>query len=417
MSEIAVRVEHLGKRYRIGGQQVAYKTLRESLMAAAGVPIRWLRGERSSAKNTFWALDDVSFEINHGEAVGIIGRNGAGKTTLLKILSRITKPTSGRAELYGRVGSLLEVGTGFHPELTGRENISLNGAILGMRRAEIRRKFDEIVDFAGIERFLDTPVKFYSSGMYVRLAFAVAAYLEPEILLVDEVLAVGDAEFQKKCFGKMSDVTHEGRTVLFVSHNMAAIGNLCRRGIVLDQGRMSFIGSQSEAISEYQKSSSIKSDTLRNRKDRHGSGEIQVISIAFRDLDGHAIDSITCGQDFDIVFSFEALPGFKSKSVVASFAINSQWDVPVSLIHNRMTGDRFGDLPEKGSFVCRINRLPLTPSVYRLTYSIMINSDYVDSITDAIELNVVAGDFFGSGEVPPSSHGFCILDGRWRLED
>jgi len=250
MSDIAIKVEHLGKRYKLGGQQAHYKTLRESLVGAAGAPLRWLKGERREEK-TFWALNDVSFEVKHGEAVGIIGRNGAGKSTLLKILSRITKPTRGRVELYGRVGSLLEVGTGFHPELSGRENIYLNGAILGMSRREIERKFDDIVDFSGVEKFLDTPVKFYSSGMYVRLAFAVAAHLEPEILVVDEVLAVGDAEFQKKCLGKMSEVAHGGRTVLFVSHNMAAIKRLCSRSIYLEKGKINFAGETNSAIEQY----------------------------------------------------------------------------------------------------------------------------------------------------------------------
>jgi lipopolysaccharide transport system ATP-binding protein len=250
MSDIAIRVENLGKRYRIGGAQTSYKTLRESLISAVSAPVRWLKGQRHE-KNTFWALQDVSFEIKQGEAVGIIGRNGAGKTTLLKILSRITKPTTGRVELYGRVGSLLEVGTGFHPELTGRENIYLNGAILGMRRAEIEHKFDEIVDFAEIEKFLDTQVKFYSSGMYMRLAFAVAAHLDPEILVVDEVLAVGDAEFQKKCLGKMDDVSKHGRTVLFVSHNMGMINSLCNRAILLNKGNVLLDGSVANAITRY----------------------------------------------------------------------------------------------------------------------------------------------------------------------
>jgi lipopolysaccharide transport system ATP-binding protein len=250
MSDIAIRVEQLSKRYKIGGQQSAYKTLRESMIAAMGAPVRWLKGIHNE-ENTFWALDDVSFEIERGEAVGIIGRNGAGKSTLLKVLSRITRPTCGRVELFGRVGSLLEVGTGFHPELTGRENIYLNGAILGMSRAEIVRKFDEIVDFAEIEKFLDTPVKFYSSGMYVRLAFAVAAHLEPEILVVDEVLAVGDAAFQKKSMGKMGEVARQGRTVLFVSHNMGAIANLCSSGLLLSNGVLAFSGSASQTVSKY----------------------------------------------------------------------------------------------------------------------------------------------------------------------
>jgi len=231
---VAIKVENLSKKYVIGAAQERQDTLRDWLVAAG----RSLR-RRPTAENEFWALRDVSFEVQRGEVVGVIGRNGAGKSTLLKILSRITEPTSGRAYINGRVGSLLEVGTGFHPELTGRENIFLNGAILGMRRTEIARKFDEIVAFAEIEKFLDTPVKRYSSGMYVRLAFAVAAHLEPEILLVDEVLAVGDAAFQKKCLGKMGDVAREGRTVLFVSHNMSAMQRLCQNAIFLQDGRLS----------------------------------------------------------------------------------------------------------------------------------------------------------------------------------
>lgn len=251
MNDVAIRVEHLSKSYRLGGQLTSYKTARESLMNALTGSRRWLKRERAD-RPTIWALDDVSFELKHGEAVGIIGRNGAGKSTLLKILSRITRPTRGRVDLWGRVGSLLEVGTGFHGELTGRENIFLNGAILGMRREEISRKFDEIVDFAGIEKFLDTAVKFYSSGMYVRLAFAVAAYLEPDILLVDEVLSVGDIEFQKKCLRKMSDIsTEQGRTVLLVSHQMPMVQRLAARCILLDAGHIVEMGTPEDVITKY----------------------------------------------------------------------------------------------------------------------------------------------------------------------
>jgi lipopolysaccharide transport system ATP-binding protein len=244
MSNSAIRCEEIGKRYRIGERE-SYKALRDTIANAMRAPFRMLgatlrraNGRASSGDNTFWALRDISFDVKPGEVVGLIGRNGAGKSTLLKILSRITEPTEGRARIEGRVGSLLEVGTGFHPELTGRENIYLNGAILGMRKVEIKRRFDEIVAFAEIEKFIDTPVKRYSSGMYVRLAFAVAAHMETEILLVDEVLAVGDANFQQKCLGKMSDVTREGRTVLFVSHNMGAVRRLCKTGIFLSDGQL-----------------------------------------------------------------------------------------------------------------------------------------------------------------------------------
>ncbi len=250
MDNVVIRVDHLAKQYRIGGQAASYKTVRESLMNTLAAPRRWLAGKASQA-STIWALDDLSFEVRPGEAVGIIGRNGAGKSTLLRILARITRPTKGRVELFGRVGALLEVGTGFHGELTGRENIYLNGAILGMRRDEIKRKFDEIVDFSGVEKFLDTAVKFYSSGMYVRLAFAVAAHLEPEVLVVDEVLAVGDADFQKKCLNKMGSAATSGRTVLFVSHNMSAVQSLCEKAFWLDKGQMAMEGPTKAVVASY----------------------------------------------------------------------------------------------------------------------------------------------------------------------
>lgn len=247
-----IKVEKLSKQYKLGGEQKPYSTLRESIIETVQKPLQLLKRNQNKEKNDFWALKDINFEVMPGEVVGIIGRNGAGKSTLLKILSRITEPTNGRIELYGRVGSLLEVGTGFHPELTGRENIFLNGTILGMRREEITKKFDEIVDFAEVEQFLDTPVKHYSSGMYMRLAFAVAANLEPEVLVVDEVLAVGDAEFQKKCLGKMKSVSDkEGRTVLFVSHNMAAVKSICQRGILLNGGGLKFDGDSTSAVDYY----------------------------------------------------------------------------------------------------------------------------------------------------------------------
>ncbi len=251
MSAAAIRAEGLGKRYRIGGLQAPYRTLRESLTHGAGALLRGLGGRRRPKREHIWALDGVSFEVEPGEVVGIIGRNGAGKTTLLKVLSQITEPTRGRAELRGRVGSLLEVGTGFHPELSGRENVYLNGAILGMGRREIDAKFEEIAAFSEVEKFLDTPVKHYSSGMYLRLAFAVAAHLETEILLVDEVLAVGDASFQTRCMGKIGSVARTGRTVLFVSHNLGAVAKLCERGLLLDQGRLVHQGPIEEVIRRY----------------------------------------------------------------------------------------------------------------------------------------------------------------------
>jgi lipopolysaccharide transport system ATP-binding protein len=255
MSDVAIRVHGVSKRYQIGEQRGGYKTLRESLVGAFRAPFRRSRNSNGHASapadRTLWALKDVTFDVQHGEIVGVIGRNGAGKSTLLKILSRITDLTEGEIEISGRVGSLLEVGTGFHPELTGRENIFLNGAILGMKRAEIAARFDEIIAFAGTEKFLDTPVKYYSSGMYMRLAFAIAAHLEPQVLVIDEVLAVGDAEFQKKCLGKMGDVARSGRTVLFVSHNMAAVKVLCRKAILLNNGVIVSSGDVADVIEDY----------------------------------------------------------------------------------------------------------------------------------------------------------------------
>ncbi len=319
MSDIAIRAEGISKRYRIG-QRERYYTLRDAIARTFTAPYQRFRNGRGPiAGNTLtpavshsghaiqnapfiWALRDVSFEIKTGEVVGIIGRNGAGKSTLLKILSRITEPTEGQVTIYGRVGSLLEVGTGFHPELTGRENIYLNGAILGMKRAEIARQFDEIVDFAEIEKFLDTPVKHYSNGMYMRLAFSVAAHLEPEILLIDEVLAVGDAAFQKKCLGKMGNVSKEGKTVLFVSHNMGAIKALCRWALLLDNGRVATIGSPAEVIKHYIAVDPCETEViLTDDKFHRGDSDFRIERVAILDALGAPCTRINFGHPFQIV--------------------------------------------------------------------------------------------------------------------
>jgi len=296
-----IRVENLSKQYTIGGPAEPYSTLRESLVKTVKAPFNAFRNGCGNGNEQFWALKDINFEVMPGEVVGIIGRNGAGKSTLLKILSRITEPTTGKVDLYGRVGSLLEVGTGFHPELTGRENIYLNGAILGMKREEISKKFDEIVDFAEIEEFLDTPVKRYSSGMYMRLAFAVAANLEPEILIVDEVLAVGDAAFQNKCINKMKNVsTEQGRTVLFVSHNIQAIRQLCTTTAFMANGLISLMGDTTDAISLYlgntEKGASdiALHDFPRNSASRNGSFQV----IQYRGKDGSPVGQCDRSQEF-----------------------------------------------------------------------------------------------------------------------
>ncbi|PIE34648.1 ABC transporter ATP-binding protein, partial [candidate division KSB3 bacterium] len=297
MGHIAISVEHLGKCYRIGQADKRPENLREAVRSFLASPFYYLRSRfrEPSPDEILWALKDVSFEVKHGEVLGIIGRNGAGKSTLLKILSRITEPTEGVAKVYGRIGSLLEVGTGFHPELTGRENIYLNGTILGMKRAEIDAQFDEIVDFSGIEKFLDTPVKRYSSGMYVRLAFAVAAHLNPEILLVDEVLAVGDAEFQKKCLGKMEDVAKEGQTVLFISHNMVAVQKLCERSLWLQDGTLLKQGESHYVVSEYlDHSFSNASEQVWDRPDTApGNNKVRVHRVSVHSEQGGADEPIT----------------------------------------------------------------------------------------------------------------------------
>ncbi len=307
MNEVAISVQGLGKQYSLGGKVQGYRTLRDTLADSLTWPLRLLKGELRNRAEKIWALRDVSFEVRRGQVLGIIGRNGAGKSTLLKILSRVTEPTVGYAEINGRVGSLLEVGTGFHPELTGRENIYLNGAVLGMKRREITAKFDEIVDFSGVAKFIDTPVKHYSSGMYLRLAFSVAAHLEPEILVVDEVLAVGDAEFQRKCLGKMSDVAEAGRTVLFVSHNMSAILRLTEESIVLEKGNLAFRASTREAV-DYYMASGLSQSGERNWAAEEipaDSAPFKPIAMRVRDPQGKVADSVQSRQPLEIEIEYE----------------------------------------------------------------------------------------------------------------
>jgi lipopolysaccharide transport system ATP-binding protein len=411
MSAIAIRAEQLSKQYRIGYKKASYQTFREALTAAVRAPVRWITGDKIQERNTIWALDDVSFEINHGEAVGIIGRNGSGKSTLLKILSRITRPTSGRAEIFGRVGSLLEVGTGFHPELTGRENIYLNGAILGMHRKEIDRKFDEIVAFSEIERFLDTPVKYYSSGMYVRLAFAVAAHLEPEILVVDEVLAVGDAEFQKKCLGKMGDVASEGRTVLFVSHNLRAVQNLCSRSILLLKGKIVTDGVTENVINTYL-SSVIDSDVvpISQRRDRSGDGIFRFTELTFNGEKGNIIN---CGEKTDIVISCEVNGKIKNPDISIGFLDVA--GIRAMHISNRVAGIPIPFLSANMKLVCSFKKFPLLPGKYILNLYCEVNGKIADYVKEAAIIDVGVGDYYDSGKLPPSGFGFTAVDQEWKI--
>jgi len=422
MSKPIIEVQNLGKIYHIGQEQNQSDTLVGMITNSIRTPLkragRLLRGQATGAADLteeFWALQDVNFNVEQGEVIGIIGRNGAGKSTLLKIMSRITPPSTGSIRLTGRVGSLLEVGTGFHAELTGRENVFLNGSILGMSNEEIKRKFDEIVDFAGVEQFIDTPVKHYSSGMGVRLGFAVAAFLEPEILIVDEVLSVGDAEFQRKSLGRMSDVSSQGRTVLFVSHNMAAVENLCKRGIVLTKGQVTFDGSQTEAISQYMNANRSNVIDLSKRTDRTGSGEIKLTGFEMKLSDGQLVDMAITGQDIELHFHYQLLKPYKSSRVIMSFILKTMLDVPIFQHHNRLTGNVLGTLPESGTFVCKLKNLPLLPSTYRLDCAIMEDTNFIDLVTDAIELPVTGSDFFGSGRMPDTVAGYTIVDGEWDI--
>ena len=422
MSDTVIRVENLGKKYIIGRNREAerYTALRDVIANGAKELVGRFKhpaGFKSQrpASEEFWALKDVSFEIKQGDRVGIIGRNGAGKSTLLKVLSRITEPTTGNIYIKGRVASLLEVGTGFHPELTGRENIHLNGAILGMGRKEIQHKFDEIVAFAEVEKFLDTPVKRYSSGMYVRLAFAVAAHLEPEVLIVDEVLAVGDAQFQKKCLGKMEDVGKDGRTVVFVSHQIASVEKLCNRGILINNGRINYLGNQSQTIAQYLATSSDESTSLANRKDRRGNGSFKVLEIDFRDTEGNLLESSQSGQTVDVNLHFSCRENISFDRLTASISVKTQLGTPVFLQHNRLTGEDFGTVRKDGVITCRIKRLPLPPSHYQISYSIIKDGVWLDGLENAKNLSVIEGDFYDSGEVPPVSHGICLVEASWSL--
>jgi lipopolysaccharide transport system ATP-binding protein len=424
----AVRVEGLGKRYEINkaptDAHYGYRSLREDLMDLVRKPIARWTGRARAQRSDFWALQDVSFELPAGEVLAILGRNGAGKSTLMKILSRITRPTTGRAELHGRVGSLLEVGTGFHPELTGRENIFLNGAVLGMTRREIARKFDEIVAFAEVEQFLDTPVKRYSSGMYVRLAFAVAAHLEPEILIVDEVLAVGDAEFQRKCLNKMKHEALQGRTVLFVSHNMTTVRTLCRKALLLSQGRVIQHGPAEEVIVEYLRTSDLLSSVpLADRTDRRGAGRFRFEKIAFLDESQCERGFAITGEDLYIRLHLKTPEDALELTVPLDVAIRFR-DYQGQMITTAatfFTGESPSRLGSTRTLVCRIPRLPLLSGHYRVDLWCATSLQTHDKLQDVAILRVDQGKYFAaSADARPGNarkHGCCLIPQEWYVED
>jgi lipopolysaccharide transport system ATP-binding protein len=418
MIDVVIRAERLGKKYLIGHEtrRERYRSLRDVLVRTGQ---DFLHSARSISRGRelvagdeveeFWALKDVSFEINRGEAVGIIGRNGAGKSTLLKILSRVTEPSAGRVEIRGRVASLLEVGTGFHPELSGRENIYLNGAVLGMTRSEIRRKFDEIVAFAEVEKFLDSPVKRYSSGMYMRLAFSVAAHLEPEILVVDEVLAVGDAEFQKKCLGKMQDVTAHDRTVLFVSHNIAAIRAMCPRAILLGNGMVSFAGETSSALDRYLGTgvSNEKLDLSLIRQ-RTGSGKLRFVDYTLMDSSRKTINSLVTAQSNYIRLTVKGAKDIKDGRIGITFH-NKYGEIVFNCASDASVTTPF-KITDGSIMTCHIPKLPLSGGDYRMSLFLEREGVIEDFIRAAVPISVTDASFFGtSRNTPPGWEARTVL--------
>jgi len=414
MSHIAVRVNGLGKRYRLGGPERT-TTLREALVHAVTSPARLFRRRTLASGNGqthphIWAVKDVSFEVRSGDVVGLIGRNGAGKSTLLKILSRITDPTEGEAEIEGRVGSLLEVGTGFHPELTGRENIFLNGALLGMRKAEIDSKFKQIVAFSEMEEFLDTPVKRYSSGMFTRLAFAVAAHLEPEILIVDEVLAVGDAAFQKKCLGKMEDVAKEGRTVLFVSHNMAAVQSLCRRAVLLEHGKVVTQGDVQPVIEAYLKSAmAVGSTAIAERTDRAGDGGVRLTGLRIESADREGI--VHTGTRLRFTVAYESDRPLQRPSFYLTLC--DMGGVGLFRFDNDSVGGLPSVIPAKGEVTCVTDPINLTAGRCYVNVAVSRGGVLEDAVDYATYLDIEAADVYGTGKVPTRETVLCTLGHAW----
>ena len=435
MNKIAIRVERLGKAYRIGLKEQQHETMLGTLAACLKSPFRNFRDVRNlgrfedakevasfqPAADIIWALKNVSFEVKHGQAVGIIGRNGAGKSTLLKILSRITEPTLGRAEIRGRVACLLEVGTGFHPDLTGRENIYLNGTILGMKKKEVDAKFDEMVDFSGVEKFVDTPVKRYSSGMRVRLAFSVAAHLEPEILIVDEVLAVGDAEFQKKCLGKMSQVAGSGRTVLFVSHNMAAVSQLCERCIVLQNGKIKCDSTTKEGIDVYFKTTSSTGDSAvfaANGGSHHAGAKLgRIIKVEIADEHGQQENHFGIGEPFLVRLHAH----FHERTPRLSMGMQFESSSGVSLLNLRTDSQRVSFGPyEAGSrvvFTVKVPGLPFYPGAYRFEpWLAELDGARFDQVREGLNVNIECRGRFASEQLIQHGRGLVVMDCGWTAE-
>jgi lipopolysaccharide transport system ATP-binding protein len=419
MHDPAIKVEGLAKRYKVASPSKSAQTVSGAWARLLKYPIDRFRslGSRYGDDETFWALRDASFDVAQGEVLGIVGRNGAGKSTLLKVLSRITEPTQGRAIIRGRIGSLLEVGTGFHPELTGRENIYLNGALLGMRRSEITARLDEIVEFAEVHRFIDTPVKRYSTGMRVRLAFAVAAHLETEILFVDEVLAVGDAAFQKRCLGKMGDVATQGRTVLLVSHQLAAIEGLCHRCIWLEDGQVAMEGAPSETISAYlrvildHKGTDLASDTI----DRTGSGKARITGFHLEDDEGRRMPSVQSGRPAVFVLTYTGENRDTLRNLTMRFGILDDYGRALFVHSNDYSGETL-NAPGSGQMRFRVPRFPIAQGRYKAHAQLYVNQQLADWPKEGVGIvDVVQGDFYRTGSLGWTGDAPFLIEGEWRL--
>ncbi|MFZ4671087.1 MAG: ABC transporter ATP-binding protein [Flavobacterium sp.] len=415
MSRPVIQVENLSKAYQIG--QIGTGTISRDLerffvtkilgkedpfLKIGETNVRSIKGQ----SDIVWSLKDINFDIHQGDAVGIIGKNGAGKSTLLKLLSRVTSPTTGEIKVKGRIASLLEVGTGFHPELSGRENIYLNGAILGMRKKEITRKLEEIIDFSGVERYIDTPVKRYSSGMYVRLAFAVAAHLESEILIVDEVLAVGDAEFQKKCLGKMGDISKgEGRTVLFVSHNMGAVQNLCTRGIILENGQLVFDGAINESISKYLQGNSFSNELIDSRG-RKGNGIVKFEKVTVYGNDES--QNVVSGQKLNILFKIQNNHSISCNRIRFDVRIEDDFGQRYSWVSSSLVKINNELVPE--SILIHYPRNNFNNGIYYATIFLTVDDEVADFIENAFQIIVENGDFFNNGKIVPEKQSKILMD-------
>ena len=405
MSNSAIEINHVWKEYERG--RIRRKDIRSTVQAGLSDFLR--------KKETFYALQDINLSIDTGDIVGIIGPNGAGKSTLLKLLSRITYPSRGRMVINGTLSSMLEVGTGFHPELTGRENIYLNGAIIGMRRQEVTKKLDSIVAFSGLEAFLETPVKHYSSGMYVRLAFAVASHLEPDILLIDEVLAVGDQEFRKKCLNKILDVSGQGRTIVMVSHQMSYLKLLCKRGVYLNSGKLIHEGEIDEVINTYVNDvNKLNPVQLQERTDRKGNGKVKVANLTLLDREGENIPVISAGQE--IILRMELVPMEEVRNVEVRIDFYDTYGHLWFISKNSISGNMIEQLKDRTFFNCHFPKFPLNKNFYYLNVAVYVQNEISDEVVNAVTLEVEQGSFYTTGKLPPSHKGM-LVDYYWSIRE